>query len=158
MKLATPLRTGADTVDCAMVYDARNNGVANCFRADHAATIVAAVNDHARLTADLATAQETAERRQQNALNLVDRLKDMENERDTARADLADAVAALKDVLDAPECAYPESDCYGLCEDADAPLWTEAGLYGRVGKDAARTLLRKLAVARALVARVEART
>jgi hypothetical protein len=41
---------------------------------------------------------------------------------------------------------YPVKDIWGRKpeeEDLDAPLWTEAGLYGRVGKDLARTLLGK---------------
>ena len=39
--------------------------------------------------------------------------------------------------------AYPEKDVCGEHEqdDAEAPFWSECGLYGRVGKEAARTLL-----------------
>lgn len=39
--------------------------------------------------------------------------------------------------------SYPIRDVYGssVATDRAAPLWTEAGLYGRVGKEAARTLL-----------------
>lgn len=39
---------------------------------------------------------------------------------------------------------WSPKDVYGnkvSKEDLDAPLWTEAGLYGRVGKDLARELL-----------------
>lgn len=41
------------------------------------------------------------------------------------------------------DLAYPARDVYGFCrrDDREAPLWTEGGLYGRVGKGSARTLL-----------------
>ena len=51
--------------------------------------------------------------------------------------------ACLK-LVGEPDClCYPVKDVYGLKDkdDITAPLWTESGLYGRVGKEAARTLL-----------------
>lgn len=52
---------------------------------------------------------------------------------------------ALKNmVADPGDLAYPAKDVWGhkpLKEDYEAPLWTECGLYGRVGKEAARTML-----------------
>lgn len=69
---------------------------------------------------------------------------------DDAGKDL-DELGALMRVAEAAEqlieepdmLSYPQRDVYGSCikEDREAPLWTECGLYGRVGKDAARTLL-----------------
>jgi len=71
----------------------------------------------------------------------------------------ADALARLQRVVEAAshlakdpaDKSYPIVDCYESGDekdDAKAPMWTEAGLYGRFGKEAARTLLarhRKLA-------------
>lgn len=55
--------------------------------------------------------------------------------------------------------SYPKKDVYNQHskEDSLAPFWSEAGLYGRVGKDAARTLLiRKLMLQQAINALIEA--
>ncbi len=44
-----------------------------------------------------------------------------------------------------PDIQFPEKDVWGmrpLDGDKEAPLWSEAGLYGRIGKDTARDLLR----------------
>lgn len=61
------------------------------------------------------------------------------------RIELLEAVVlAARDIKDEPSClGYPIRDVYGssIKEDRSAPLWTESGLYGRVGKEAARTLL-----------------
>lgn len=58
-------------------------------------------------------------------------------------------IEELEDVLrdlisnDIDCLCYPDVDVYGYCleEDIAAPFWSECGLYGRVGKEAARTLL-----------------
>ena len=52
--------------------------------------------------------------------------------------------AAAKMLEDPSDKYYPRVDCYASGDerqDAKAPMWTEAGLYGRFGKEAARTLL-----------------
>ena len=60
-------------------------------------------------------------------------------------ADIEKAFAAIGDLLSEPHDldAPPALLATGMWakEDADAPFWSEAGLYGRVGKEAARTLL-----------------
>jgi hypothetical protein len=53
-------------------------------------------------------------------------------------------VQAAKEMIKDPlDLDYPQKDVYGFCskDEIDAPFWTESGLYGRVGKEAARTLL-----------------
>ena len=63
--------------------------------------------------------------------------------------------AATALIQDPSDLAYPARDGYGSCrrEDREAPLWTESGLYGRVGKEAARTLLaRRRMLKEALIA------
>lgn len=64
---------------------------------------------------------------------------------------LAVAEAAEAVMADVHDLAYPESDVYGLAEpgDVNAPLWSEAGLYGRLGKEAARTVLARVNALRA---------
>ena len=57
--------------------------------------------------------------------------------------------ALLRMTSEPSDLVYPELDANGLDgseeqngdDDSAAPLWTEAGLYGRVGKEAARTML-----------------
>ena len=70
-----------------------------------------------------------------------------------APARLAEATEALRGLVEAAQqmvrndvelLSFPKIDAYGekpLKEDIEAPIWSEAALYGRFGKDAARTLL-----------------
>ncbi len=63
---------------------------------------------------------------------------------EAAETQLAALRVAAEKMVSEPDCLeYPKGDVWGMHEkgDAEAPLWTEAGLYGRVGKEAARTLL-----------------
>lgn len=63
---------------------------------------------------------------------------------DSLEANIGAIAKAARDLAGEPgDILYPESDVYSLHlrEDTEAPLWSEAGLYGRVGKEAARTLL-----------------
>ena len=84
---------------------------------------------------------------------LRSRLAAAEEERIRLRAALDEMTSEPGDLL------YPERDVYGETGDDDengvAPLWTEAGLYGRVGKDAARTLLARHRRAKSALAGVE---
>ena len=53
-------------------------------------------------------------------------------------------VDTAKEMIKEPlDLDYPQKDVYGYCskDDIAAPFWSESGLYGRVGKEAARTLL-----------------
>lgn len=69
--------------------------------------------------------------------------------RDPTPEDIRLLILAASKLLQEPGYAdYPLKDCYGsngkpLSKDgeAHAPFWSEVGLYGRVGKEAGRTLL-----------------
>jgi hypothetical protein len=53
-------------------------------------------------------------------------------------------VQTAKEMIAEPlDLDYPQKDVYGYCskDEIDAPFWSESGLYGRVGKEAGRTLL-----------------
>lgn len=62
-------------------------------------------------------------------------------ERESEVLKLLDAALEL---IGEPDCQeYPERDVYGEgpAENGGLPFWSEAGTYGRFGKEAARTLL-----------------
>jgi hypothetical protein len=74
---------------------------------------------------------------------------------------LAEAVEAFRALLSEPrDLDYPVEDVYGEGPDmggnAEAPFWSEAGLYGRAGKEAARTLLARHRKATAALAALDA--